>query len=282
MTTTAFLGRPCLITGASSGIGAALARAFAAAGAPVVLTARRLDRLEGLAASIEEEHGVRALALAADVTRDGDVAAAVARTVDELGSLGVVVANAGFGVAGELRELSLDDYRRQMETNLFGVIRTIQESLPALEESRGQVAIMGSVKGHVSLPGTSPYSMSKHAMKSLAESLRVELAPRGVRVTLISPGFVASEIRQVDNQGQLREEQRDPVPDWLVMDSDVAARKMLRAIASAKAEEVVTLHGKLVVFLVRHFPWLTRLVIDRFGIRGGKHEDDVPGEGETS
>ena len=118
-----------LITGASSGIGAALAREFARQGADLVLLARRTDRLTALAAELERQ-GRRALALTGDVTVDGDLERAVAETRAKLGRLDVAVANAGFGVVGPVERLTLDDYRRQFETNVFGVLRTVHAALP--------------------------------------------------------------------------------------------------------------------------------------------------------
>ncbi|HXD97942.1 MAG TPA: SDR family NAD(P)-dependent oxidoreductase, partial [Candidatus Acidoferrum sp.] len=188
---TRFAGQVVLITGASSGIGAALAREFARQGADVVLLARRADRLAALAREIEGT-GRRALVVTADVTVDGDLDRAVASTEAAFGRLDVVIANAGFGVVGPVESLTLDDYRRQFETNVFGVLRTVQATLTLLKASRGRLVILGSVAGHIATPGSSPYSMSKFAVRALAEALGHELAPTGVSVTLISPGFVES------------------------------------------------------------------------------------------
>ena len=135
-----------LITGASAGIGAALAREYAGRGASVVLTARRTDKLEALAAELRQG-GTRALVVAADVTRDGDLEQAVARTLAEFGRLDVVLANAGFGINGTMTKLSLDDVRRQLETNVFGVLRTFYATKDALTQSRGCLGILGSVAG---------------------------------------------------------------------------------------------------------------------------------------
>ncbi len=126
-----FTGHVVFITGASSGIGAALAREFAREGADLALAARRLDRLETLAADLRTQ-GRRVIVLPCDVTRDHDLRSAVGATVSELGRVDVVVANAGFGVVGPLERLTLDDYRRQFETNVFGVLRTIFAGLPEL------------------------------------------------------------------------------------------------------------------------------------------------------
>jgi NAD(P)-dependent dehydrogenase (short-subunit alcohol dehydrogenase family) len=154
--------------------------------------------------------------------------------------------------------LTLDDYRRQMETNVFGVLRTVGATLPALTRARGRLAIIGSVAGHVPTAGASPYHMSKFAVRAFAECLHDELAPAGVRVTLISPGFVVSDIGRVDRHGVLRDEDRSKVPAWLKVPTPKAARDIVNAVASGKREAVITGHGKALVFLYRHFPWLLR------------------------
>jgi short-subunit dehydrogenase len=192
-------------------------------------------------------------------------AVAVAR--EAFGRLDIVVANAGFGVVGSVGGLQLEDYRRQFETNVFGVLRTIHAALPEVRAARGSIVIIGSVSGHIATPGASPYAMSKFAVRALAEALGHELAPDGVAVTLVSPGFVASELRQVDNRGVLREGVRDPIPAFLRMSAERAARQIVAAVARRRREVVITGHGKVIVFVHRHAPWLTTFFIRRFGIR---------------
>jgi short-subunit dehydrogenase len=263
-----FAGNAVFITGASSGIGAALAREFAREGGDVVLAARRQDRLEALAAEIRQA-GRRALVVPCDVTRDGDLERAAALTRTAFGKLDIVVANAGFGVVGALETLSLDDYRRQFETNVFGVLRTVYATLEDLKKTRGRLVLLGSVSGHVGVPGSSPYSMSKFAVHGLAASLAPELAAHGIAVTLISPGFVESEIRQVDNRGVWRREApARPIPGLLVMPTPTAARQIVRAVAHRRREAVITGFGKAVVFLQRHAPGLLAAVVRRFAIKG--------------
>jgi short-subunit dehydrogenase len=231
-----------------------------------VLAARRTDLLDTLARELERG-GRRAIAVACDVTRDEDVERAVAAARAALGRIDVVVANAGFGVVGPVERLTLDDYRRQFETNVFGVLRTIRAALSDVKRTRGRVVIMGSVAGHVATPGSSPYAMSKFAVRALAEALGHELAADGVSVTLISPGFVESEIRRVDNQGVLSARAPEPIPSWLVVPTARAARHIVRAVARRRREAVITGHGRVTVFLNRHAPWLVSAVIRAFGVR---------------
>lgn len=246
-----------LITGASSGIGEALAREYAARGAELMLLGRRVDRLEALKAALEP-HGRRVLAMRCDVTSEGDVRAAIDRALAALGRVDVVIANAGLGISGRLERLTLDDYRRQFETNVFGVIRTTLASIDALKQTRGRLVILGSVAGYVAAAGMSPYAMSKFAVRAFAESIREELRPSGVSVTLISPGFVDSEIRRVDRAGVFQSDLPEPVPSWLRVPAPTAARQIVRAIDRRRDETVITAHGKLMVFFVRHTPRTVR------------------------
>ncbi len=251
-----------LITGASSGIGAGLAREFGRCGMHVALTARRAERLEALAIELRAAGG-NATAHRADVTVDGDIA----RVVSELAAIGVtphiVVANAGFGVVGNAQHLTLDDYRRQFDTNVYGVLRTFHETIASLSATHGRFVIMGSVAGYLSGAGSSAYSMSKFAVRSLAESLHGELRAAGVGCTLISPGFIDSDIRRVDNHGGLHAQVRDPVPAWLRMETRKAARIMVRGILRGSKEVIVTVHARLIVFMARNLPRLTRWLLLR-------------------
>jgi short-subunit dehydrogenase len=262
-----FRDQVVIVTGASSGIGASLSRELARRGAAVVLVARRRERLQALAAELEDLH-CRALAMAASVTRDGELEAVARRTVERFGRLDVAVANAGFAVGGRLESLTLSDYRRQMETNVFGVLRTTYAVLPELKKTGGTLVLMGSAAGYLPAPGASAYAMSGFAVRALAEALRGELVPAGVAVVLVSPGFVDSDIRRTDRRGRVEEEALDPIPAWLRLPADTAARRIARGIAKRRAEIIVTRHARLAVLLGRHFPHLLRwALIHAEGVR---------------
>ncbi len=255
-----------LITGASSGIGEALAIEYARCGADLILAARREDRLTALSKRLLKESvttptGTRIVFSACDVTKEGDLERIVLLGQETFGKIDTVIANAGFGVKGPLEEITLSDYRRQFETNVFGVLRTIYATLDALKKSRGRLAIIGSVLGHIGMPDASAYSMSKFALRGLCESIRSELAPCGVSVTLISPGLVASEFRQVDNTGKVNETQHETAPKILLMGAERAAHEIARAIMNRRHEAIITLHGKIAVFLDRYFPSLVSAIM---------------------
>jgi len=254
-----FRGKTAFITGASSGIGAAVALELAKEGARVALTARRVERLESLAETIKNKGG-DALVCQCDVTDRASIDAAVARTAETYGSIDIVFANAGFGVHGAGTRLETEDYRRQFATNVFGLIDTVNATLPHLKRSKGRLALMSSICGRIGLPVTAAYCASKFAVSGFGEALYYDLAEEGVSVTLIHPGLVASEFWTIDNQGQ-QTVKKNTAPSFLVMPVEKAAKQMVRAIYQRKPDLVVTKHGKAMVFLRRHFPRTTRLTL---------------------
>ena len=176
-----------LITGASSGIGAATARHAADAGYRVALAARSRERLDELA---EELGGAdRALALQCDVTEWEQQEAMVADAISHFGRLDVVFANAGFGATRGFLNESPEHWRAMVLTNVYGTALTIRASLPSLKRARGHLLLTGSVAGRRALPG-SLYSATKWAVTAMGEAARQELNETGVRVTLIEPGMV--------------------------------------------------------------------------------------------
>jgi short-subunit dehydrogenase len=265
-----FQNKSIFITGASSGIGEELALQLAQLDARLTITARRRELLDQLAQKITASGKPAPLVVPADVTNDTDLPHAVDEALRVHNRLDIVIANAGFGVVAHFNKLSLDDYRRQFETNVFGLLRTVYATLPAIEKSHGNVVLIGSVAGWAASPGASPYAMSKFAVRALANAITPELALSGVKVTLISPGFVASNIRRIDNKGALHADAAEPIPAWLVMPTDKAVRQILRAIAKGQPEAIITGHGKALVALQRFAPWLLRVIGRRMAAtRGG-------------
>ncbi|HZU61588.1 MAG TPA: SDR family oxidoreductase [Solirubrobacteraceae bacterium] len=179
--------RVFLITGASSGIGEATARAAAREGYRLALAARSVERLERLAQELGGAQ--RALALECDVTEWEQQEAMVSRTLDTFGRVDVAFANAGFGATRGFLSESPEHWRSMVLTNVYGAALTIRATIPALRESRGHLLLTGSVAGRRALPG-SLYSATKWAVTALGEAARQELNGSGVRVTLIEPGQV--------------------------------------------------------------------------------------------
>ena len=190
MTTEDSTGRVAVITGASSGIGEATARALVGDGYHVALLARRLDRIETLA----DELGDGAIAIAADVTDRDSMIAASLRVQDELGRVDVLVNNAGVMLLGPFSAELSDDYRRMIETNLLGAITTTEVFLEQLvADGGGDLVNLSSVAGRTARPGNAVYAATKWGINGWSESLRQQLQPE-VRVIVIEPGAVATEL----------------------------------------------------------------------------------------
>ena len=207
-------GAVALITGASSGIGEETARGLAARGAKVALAARRLERLERLAAEIGVK-GQTALAIQADIADQAQAVAAVDRTVDELGRLDILVNNAGVMLLGPIENAPTEEWDRMIDLNLKGLVNTTHAALPyllsAVEDSeRGcaDVVNVSSVAGRVARAGSGVYNLTKHGVGAFSESFRQEFAGRRVRTTVIEPGAVATELSDHVRDG-VREQVRE-------------------------------------------------------------------------
>ncbi len=192
---TALNGKVALVTGASSGIGEATARALAADGAHVAIAARRTDRLAALGDELESA-GAQVLTLELDVTDEPAARAAVQSTVDKFGALDIVVNNAGVMLLGPVENADTTDWTRMINTNVLGLMYLTHAALPHLLASQGTVVQISSVAGRVARSGSAVYNASKHAVNAFSEGLRQEVTGRGVRVVLIEPGMVATELRE--------------------------------------------------------------------------------------
>jgi NADP-dependent 3-hydroxy acid dehydrogenase YdfG len=182
------------VTGASSGIGEATALACARAGAAVALAARRAERIEELAGQIESQGG-RALAVPMDVSDEGQARAFVTRAHDELGRLDVLVNNAGVMLLGPIENAPTEEWRRMIEVNVFGVLYCTHAALPLMHaQGSGHIVNVSSVAGRVARAGSGVYNLTKHGVGAFSESLRQECVALGVRVTVIEPGAVATEL----------------------------------------------------------------------------------------
>src|SRR3712207_6648504 len=176
--------RAVLITGCSTGIGHATAARLAAAGWPVYATARRVETLAEL-----EQAGCKTLAL--DVTDEASMQAAVSEVERDHGAVGVLINNAGYSQSGPIEEIPIDAARRQFETNVFGAMRMAQLVLPKMREQRwGKVVNLSSMGANFTFPGGGWYHATKHALGSLSDALRFEVAGFGIDVVIIEPGLI--------------------------------------------------------------------------------------------
>jgi NADP-dependent 3-hydroxy acid dehydrogenase YdfG len=225
---TSLDGTVALITGASSGIGEATARALAAQGAKVAVAARRLERLERLAAEIGGG-GHTALAIQSDITDQAQAINAVDRTVDELGRLDIVVNNAGQMLLGPIEDAPTEEWDRMIDLNLKGLINTTHAALPHLlsaaeDSERGcaDLVNISSVAGRIARAGSGVYNLTKHGVGAFSESFRQEFADRKVRTTIIEPGAVDTELSDHIRDG-VREQTRERFTDLHMLEgADIA------------------------------------------------------------
>lgn len=250
------------ITGGGSGIGKALALAFGREGATVAVSGRREDRLQQVVDELAAQ-SAKGLVVRCDVTDEASVAEAVQKIVRNLGGMDVAVANAGFSVAGRVEKLSAADWRRQLDVNVIGVAMTARYAIPHLRERKGRLALIGSVASMMAAPGVGAYAASKYAVRAIGQVLAVELHGSGVSCTTIHPGYIESEIAQVDNQGRFDPQREDRRPKNLMWPADRAARVMVDAIAKRKREYTFTGHGKVGAFAGRHVPGLVHFGMTR-------------------
>ncbi len=198
-------GQTVAVTGASSGIGEATAVACARAGAAVALCARRADRIEDLAERISSEGG-RAIAVPGDVGEEPQARAFVERAHAELGRLDVLVNNAGMMLLGPIENAPTEEWREMIHVNVFGVLYCTHAALPLMhEQGSGHIVNISSVAGRVARAGSGVYNLTKFGVGAFSESLRQEAVEMGVRVTLIEPGAVATELAS-HNRPEVREQ----------------------------------------------------------------------------
>jgi NADP-dependent 3-hydroxy acid dehydrogenase YdfG len=198
-------GRVVAITGASSGIGEATAEACAAAGAAVALAARRTERIDALAERISSQGG-RAIAVTADVGEEDQAKDFIQRTHSELGRLDALVNNAGVMLLGPIENAPTEEWRRMIHVNLFGVLYCTHAALPIMrEQGSGHIVNISSVAGRVARAGSGVYNLTKFGVGAFSESLRQEGVPLGIRVTLIEPGAVATELPGHNREEVLKE-----------------------------------------------------------------------------
>jgi short-subunit dehydrogenase len=231
-----FADQVAIITGASSGIGFALAKELARQGCKVGLVARREESLAGLAGEITQAGGAAAFA-AADVGDRAQTVQAIRTVAGRLGPPDLLVANAGVGAPTTLTPFNVGDIEKMFRVNVLGVVYSIEAVLPdMLARKKGHIAAVSSLAGYKGLPGESGYTSSKAAVNNFMEGLRIQLRDQGIAVTTICPGFVRTPMTDV-NEFHM---------PWLI-EADEAARRIVRALARRKK--------------VFNFPWQTTLLM---------------------
>ena len=253
----AFHNQIVWITGASSGIGRAMAIEFARQGATVAVTARRMVELEKLVSEIETSGG-KAKAFYCDILEEKSIQNCIEQIIQEFNKLDVAVANAGFGVFGKMEDLTQEEWQRQLQGNVIGLALTAKHALPHLKQTKGRLALVGSVGAYVPNPYVGAYGASKAAVNSIGLTFQVELLDTGVSCTTLHPGFVKSEIARIDNQGVWHPDRDDPRPSKMMWPTEKAAKVMVKAILRRKRNYIFTAHGKFFILIQRFFPSVMR------------------------
>ncbi|WP_309090192.1 SDR family oxidoreductase [Phenylobacterium sp.] len=206
-------GKTIVITGASSGMGAAAARHLAGKGAAVVLGARRSDRIEAVAAEITQAGG-RAMAVTTDVTKAEDLRRLVEAAVETYGGIDVLINNAGVMPLSPLERLKIAEWDQMIDVNLKGVLYGVAAALPhMIEQKSGHIINLSSVAGHKLFGGSAVYSATKFAVRALSEGLRQEVAAYNIRITIISPGAVKTELLDHITEKDVQQANQDYVAE---------------------------------------------------------------------
>ena len=256
-----FSGQVVWITGASSGIGEALAVSFSQAGAKLVLSARRKEELERVSAKCG---GAEILVLPMDLAKSDGFDALAHQVLTRFGRIDVVVHNGGISQRSWVKDTQMEVHRRIMEVNYFGAVALTRVVLPSmLAAKRGQFVVISSVMGKVGTPLRSAYGASKHALHGFFDCLRAEVAKEGLTVTMICPGFIATDVSKnaLTADGTPTNKTGDDIANGL--DPALAARQILSAIAAKKSEAYVGKLGKdrLALTLQRFFPRLLERIV---------------------
>lgn len=247
-----------IITGASSGIGKALAREYARNGASLVLASRTAARDEYL-----DNTGSEVLYVTADVSREEDCRELISGAIARFGRIDLLINNAGISMRALFSEVELSVMHQLMNTNFWGTVYCTRYALPWLLESKGSVVGVSSIAGYKGLPGRAGYSASKFAMQGFLEVLRIENRKKGLHVLIACPGFTASNIRQtaLSKDGSMQGE--TPLDESKLMSAELVARHIRSAVENRKERLVLTTQGKLTVLLNKFFPKIVdKLVYD--------------------
>ena len=260
-----FKDKVVIITGASSGIGKALAEEMAKRGAHVVLAARQYVTLCEITASLEATYGVKALAVQTDVCKEEDCELLIKQAIATFGKIDVLINNAGLSMRALFNDVDLSVLKNLMDVNFWGTVYCTKYALPEILKSKGSVVAVSSIAGYRGLPGRTGYSSSKFAMNGFMESLRTELLKTGVHVMVACPGFTTSNIRVAALAKDGLSHGETSMEEGKMMSPEAVAVQIANGIASRKRTLVMTGQGKLTVWLNKLLPGLAdTLVFNHF------------------
>lgn len=251
-----------LITGASSGIGKALANEALSKGARVAVCGRNSSSLESAFHGVSSE---KILVVTADVSLEADCRRFVEMAIQKWGGVDVLINNAGISMRALFEQAELKVIHELMDINFWGAVQCIKFALPSIKFRKGVIVGISSIAGYRGLPGRTGYSASKFALQGFLEALRTELLQTGTHVMWVSPGFTASNIRNVARNAGGNVQQETPLEESKLMTAETCAHIILNSIESRKRTVVMTAQGKITVWLNKLFPGIAdRLVYSHF------------------
>jgi short-subunit dehydrogenase len=259
-----------VITGASSGIGEALAREYALRGDKLSLGARRLERLEDFRQGFPD-HDI--LITKTDVSVEQDCKNLIERTIEHFGRIDVLINNAGISMRALFKDVNLEVMHKIMDVNFYGTVYCTKYAMPWLLDTKGSLVGVISIAGHVGLPGRSAYSASKFAIRGFLDVVRLENLYKGLHVLVAAPGFTATEVRKVALSADGSQQGESPRDENKMMSAETCAHLIIRAIDKRKRSLILTFtEGKFTVFLGKFFPAL----LDKLAFHHFAKEKDSP------
>jgi len=259
-----------IITGASSGIGRALAVEFASRGAKLVLGARRTERLQELEKELSD---TEILSVKTDVSVEEECRNLIEQAVSRFGHIDILINNAGISMRANFEDMDLEVMHKVMDVNFYGTVYCTKYALPYLLESKGSLVGVISIAGHVGLPGRTAYSASKFAVRGFLDTVRIENLKKGLHVLVAAPGFTASEVRKSALTANGTSQGETPRNEEKMMSAEECAVHIANAVKKRKRQLILTfVEGKFTVFLGKFFPSL----LDKLTFNHMAKEPDSP------
>lgn len=266
-----FKDKVVIVTGASSGIGKAIAREFALNGSKVVLAARTEEKLRDLARELTSQ-GLEAMYVRTDVSIEGDCFNLIRKTIEKYGTVHILVNNAGISMRAAFNNVDLKVLHTLMNINFWGTVYCTKYALPYLVANKGSLIGVSSVAGFHGLPGRTGYSASKFAMHGFLETIRIENLRKGLHVMIIAPGFTSSDIRKHALLADGTEQGSSPKDEMKLMSPEYVAKWVLKGIIKKKRNKILTWEGRFTALFQRIVPAL----VDRSYYEVMAHEPDSP------
>jgi short-subunit dehydrogenase len=254
-----------IITGASSGIGKALAIEFASRGANLVLASRQYVALCELTESLINKYGIKAVAVQCDVTVEDDCSHLIKQAILTFNQIDILVNNAGISMRALFKDVDLNVLKAVMDVNFWGTVYCTKYALPHIEKTQGSIVGVSSIAGYKGLPGRTGYSASKFAMNGFLDALRIENLKTGVHVMAACPGFTASNIRNTALAKDGSQQAESTLDEGKMMTAEEVAKIIANGVEKRSRTLTMTGQGKLTVTLSKFFPaWLDKLVYNNF------------------